>query len=121
MGLLSSDDDDDEAGAKKRGGFKTDDRITTTPAKRVIDEEAGVVIYAVNFDRYPVTEAGGYGLSAVPIEDTDLNLHNTRERKHSRETPKNDTEKTQGGKMDGERDLDERFDKADEVFEEVEE
>jgi hypothetical protein len=75
MGLLSSDDEED-IGKRERGGFKTADRITTHAAKRVIDEEAGVVIYAVKFnsDMNPAADGGGYGLTAVPIEDTNLTL-----------------------------------------------
>jgi hypothetical protein len=50
-----------------RGGFKDGEQILTT-AKRVIDEEAGVVLYGVK------SEMAGYGLAAVPIEDTTLSL-----------------------------------------------
>jgi hypothetical protein len=54
-------------GKSDRGGFKEGEKIGTT-AKRVIDEEAGVVLYAVKY------EGAGYGLAAVPIEDTQLSI-----------------------------------------------
>lgn len=81
MGLFSSNKDGDEVGRKERGGFKTADRIATSAAKRVIDEEAGVVIYAVkyNSDMNPAADGGGYGLTAVPIEDTKLTLNDADE------------------------------------------
>jgi hypothetical protein len=60
MGLLGNDDD--------TAGFKDADKLGSATKKRVIDEEAGVVIYAV------APQSDGYGLAAVPIEDTDLEI-----------------------------------------------
>jgi hypothetical protein len=63
MGLFGDDSSD------YGGGFKTAESLGDNggTAKRVIDEEAGVVLYAVMPSMHD-----GYGLAAVPIEDTDL-------------------------------------------------
>ncbi|QGA82756.1 hypothetical protein [Halomicrobium sp. LC1Hm] len=55
----------------ERGGFRPRKNLEGGTCKRVIDEEAGVVLYAVM-----VNGKEGYGLTAVPIEDTDLTLDN---------------------------------------------
>lgn len=72
MGLFDTDDgNDDEADAPDAdatAGFEPADRITPHPpgeSRRVVDSEAGVVIYATN-------GANGYGLAAVPLAETDL-------------------------------------------------
>ena len=65
MGLLSSDDSDGDTEA----GFEHVAELPTySSAYRVIDEEAGVVIWAVR------DKTSGYGLTALPIEETDLEL-----------------------------------------------
>jgi len=58
MGLLGGDGEN--------AGFDEADKLGAAEKKRVIDEEAGVVIYAVS------PQSSGYGVTAVPIEDTDL-------------------------------------------------
>lgn len=68
MGLFSQDDDDDEPGKKERGGFKEAEQFSGNQFyKRVIDEEAGVVLYGAGTNN-------AYGLAALPIEDTDLEI-----------------------------------------------
>jgi hypothetical protein len=77
MGLFGGPDEESDTDATReegvgqgdpvRGGFEPGDALAAR-GKRVVDEEAGVVLYAT------VTEAGGYGLAAVPIEDTRLEL-----------------------------------------------
>ena len=52
-------------GPEETGGFSEADALEAEAAKRVIDEEAGVVIYAVSHGQ-------GYGVTAVPLEDTNL-------------------------------------------------
>lgn len=58
---------------KERGGFARAEQINQS-GKRVIDEEAGVVIYA------SAGGTGGYAMTALPIEETDLTLDNKPER-----------------------------------------
>jgi hypothetical protein len=68
MGLFSkSDEEGDET---DRAGFERGKKISSHVAdtKRVIDEEAGVVLYAVK----NLKKGGGYGLTAIPIDETDL-------------------------------------------------
>lgn len=68
MGLFDSDDADDSTSTDATGGFEPADSILPHPpgeSKRVIDTEAGVVVYATN-------GSNGYGLAAVPLADTDL-------------------------------------------------
>jgi len=61
MGLLGGDGEN--------AGFEEENKLSSQNVKkRVIDEEAGVVIYAIS----PPDE--GYGITAVPIEDTDLEV-----------------------------------------------
>lgn len=54
-----------------KGGFKPAEQISGGAnignMKRVVDEEAGVVLYAIK-------ERNTYALTAVPIEDTELGL-----------------------------------------------
>ena len=66
MGFLSSDEDDDDSAVT--AGFDEANQISGSGKhgmKRVVDEEAGVVIYAID---------GGntYSIAAVPLSDTDL-------------------------------------------------
>jgi len=63
MGLLGSDDSEDP----ERGGFNPAYKLKGGYARRVIDEEAGVVIWAVKTKE-------GYGLTSLPIEQTDLSI-----------------------------------------------
>jgi len=65
MGLLGSDDNDD--GQTQRGGFETAEELNKGFKRRVIDEEAGVVIWAVRCN-------DGYGMTSLPIEQTDLTI-----------------------------------------------
>lgn len=68
MGLFSQDGDDDEPTKKERGGFKDAEYFSGNQfRKRVIDKEAGVVIYGVGNN-------SSFGLAALPIEDTDLEI-----------------------------------------------
>ena len=68
MGLFGSGS---EYSKSDRGGFKDGTEFYTGTAKRVIDEEAEVVLYAV---QVPESEGGGFGLTAVPLKDTALEL-----------------------------------------------
>ena len=64
MGLFSDTDDPDEH--TTRGGFEDAEAFTGNQfRKRVVDEEAGVVLYGVGNNK-------SFGLAAVPIEDTNL-------------------------------------------------
>lgn len=68
MGLFDSGDS--EQNNESTAGFSPADEISGGGGgamKRVIDEEAGVVIYAVD-------SGNSYAMSAVPIEDTDLEI-----------------------------------------------
>lgn len=68
MGLFSQDGDDNEPGVKERGGFKEAQEFSAPQiCERVIDEEAGVVLYGVGNNK-------SFGLAALPIEDTDLEI-----------------------------------------------
>ena len=67
MELFGSDDSDDDQSTVDRAGFAEAEDIKGGTAKRLVDEEAGVVLYAV-------AGIDGYGLTAVPIEDTDLEI-----------------------------------------------
>jgi hypothetical protein len=66
MGLLGGGGGDEE-----KGGFSESDLLNGDNAKRVIDEEAGVVIYAVADGQ---GNGHGYGLTAIPIEETNLEI-----------------------------------------------
>jgi hypothetical protein len=55
-------------GNGKSGGFDEADSLNASEKKRVIDEEAGVVIYAV------APQGGWYGLTDIPIDETDLEI-----------------------------------------------
>ena len=68
MGLFDNNDSDDEPDKKDRGGFKEAEYFSGNQfRKRVIDKEAGVVIYGVGNNK-------SFGLAALPIEDTDLEI-----------------------------------------------
>lgn len=54
-------------------GFTKATSIGNGKAVRVIDEEAGVVLYGMKVQKGDGTaKGGGYGLTAVPLEDTNL-------------------------------------------------
>ena len=64
MGLLTSDEVDDPETA----GFNEADGFTNHgSAKRVVDEEAGVVLYGLN-------HKGSFSMTAIPIDETDLEI-----------------------------------------------
>ena len=68
MGFFS--DNDAAQGDSPTAGFSPEDKLGGAGKggmKRVIDEEAGVVIYAVD-------AGNSYAMTAVPIEDTDLEI-----------------------------------------------
>lgn len=67
MGLFNSDEsEDDDANT---AGFSTEDELggIGRDAKRVIDKEAGVVIYSITYGQ-------NRSIAAVPIGDTDLEI-----------------------------------------------
>jgi hypothetical protein len=65
---LFSDDDGDESSKQERGGFEDADYFSGNQfRKRVVDKEAGVVLYGVGNNK-------SFGLTALPIEDTDLEI-----------------------------------------------
>jgi len=72
MGLFGSSDDDDSG--RKVAGFEKSEKVNKNKAMRVIDEEAEVVIYAISS-----TVPEGYGLTAIPLEDTALTVDNEKE------------------------------------------
>ena len=107
MGLFGSDTSEDESEKnKQRAGFTPADRISPGAAspfdgrwvKRVIDQEAGVVLYAVNIDD------NSYRLTAVPIADTKLELDNTGEEPRSEATSEPTVEMARGMLDDQDRD-----------------
>lgn len=61
MGLLGGSD-------YPQAGFEDGDQVKSGTTKRVVDEEAGVVLYAW-MER---NMAGGVALTAIPIDQTDL-------------------------------------------------
>ena len=66
MGLF--DNSDSAQGGERTGGFAPADALGGAGKggmKRVIDEEAGVVIYAID-------AGNSYAMTSVPLEDTDL-------------------------------------------------
>lgn len=68
MGLFDSDESGQDS--ESTAGFSPADEISGgrgVAMKRVVDEEAGVVIYAVD-------AGNSYAMTAVPIEDTDLEI-----------------------------------------------
>jgi hypothetical protein len=67
MGLFGGDGGGDE----EKGGFTDANLLKGDNAKRVVDEEAGVIIYAVADGQ---GNGHGYGLTAIPIEETDLEI-----------------------------------------------
>lgn len=70
-------------------GFVDGTEIEGGTAKRVVDVEAGVVLYAVKIkDR---VHGGGYGVAAVPIKDTNLSTTDDGEVVHESEV---DADKT---------------------------
>lgn len=71
MGLLGG-----SGGDEKKGGFTESDLLKGDNTKRVIDEEAGVVIYAVADGQ---GNGHGYGLTAIPIEKTDLEIEESKD------------------------------------------
>jgi len=70
MGLFDSSD----GPSAKNIGFEEGDKIRTTATrKRIIDEEAEVVLYAVKI-RGGANTQDEFELTAVPLEDTALTL-----------------------------------------------
>lgn len=65
MGLFGDDD-------SERAGFSNATELKEKGAKRLVDREAGVVLYAMKIQKGDPTASGGFGLAAVPIDDTDL-------------------------------------------------
>jgi hypothetical protein len=75
MGLLGSDED--EPGGGLTAGFDPAESLSglgKNNMKRVIDEQAGVVIYAID-------DKSGYAMTAVPLEHTWLGAENTRKQR----------------------------------------
>lgn len=67
MGLFGSGDKESNS---HRGGFKAEEVFSHSPGEytRIIDEEAEVVLYGASVN-------AGFGLAAVPLEDTALEIH----------------------------------------------
>jgi len=63
MGLFN----DEKSAREIRGGFKPAESVHQGTKRRVIDEEAGVVIWVVKY-------SDGYGMTSLPIEQTDLTI-----------------------------------------------
>ena len=70
MGLFSDDGSDstDSADSDSAVPFNEVEEIaqhSLASGIRIVDEEAGVVVYGIN-------SSGGYGAAAVPLKDTEL-------------------------------------------------
>lgn len=77
MGLFGDSDENDED-ASYRGGFEEKDVLELSGRERVIDEEAGVVIYG--FKR-----GTQHTITSVPLKDTMLDLPDESERLEDQE------------------------------------
>lgn len=77
MGLFGGGEKREQKRKQKvaRAGFEPKELVSDTGAFRVIDEEAGVLLYGVKIEKGDVTaKDGGYGLTAIPIDQTDLEV-----------------------------------------------
>jgi len=71
LGLFGSDSGEKDGENTQRGGFTPSSQVNPSrqSVRRIIDEEAEVVIYLVG-------DSTGTGLTSVPLKDTELDIDN---------------------------------------------